>query len=772
MNDRKGRTSPVSNDSSKWFMPSWLVAGAAVALALASVLVPDAQEIALVGGAILLGSVVALRRGVLDADVVLFVSVVGALILGSHLVSVTLAHSTASDTASSVLALLAAIVLIVGLFGLYRARHDEPVPGIVGDGLIVGLGAAVVAWITLLQPRLDSDGSSVPLLVDGIYHPAAAVVLFLVSLIVFTDRYRQPVIALVAAPVVVAVVADLLLAADRTHRFGGGWATPLANALYIVCFGLVAAALLHPSASTLTVRQASPAGHGSLGRLIVTTSSLSIPFVVLAIARPEGPLDTAVRTVSAVVLAGAVTLRAVQAVQTARVTQSDLIRNAQTDLLTGLPNRALLLSQLNASLHDSWQGSQRPTIYFVDLDRFKTINDSLGHAAGDQVLRSVADRLLLASPYGSMVARLSGDEYVVLDPTSTGEPASIVADRLLEVFREPFTLSQGDVFVTASIGIASISANTRTTAEDLLRHADTAMYRAKDAGRNCMAFYDESMHERVAHRLAVETALYRALDRRELRLYHQPILDLDTGDVVGFEALMRWQQADGTMVSPAEFIPIAEDTGTIIPIGSWALLEALSQLRSWIDDAVCSPSATMSVNVSPRQLADPAFPSIVSEALMRAGVEPRSLWLEITESVMITEPELALATLQKLKSLGVLVALDDFGTGYSSLSLLQRFPLQRIKIDQAFVSGVADSPSDRSLVRTIIAMGTSLGLDLVAEGVESVHQLQVLRELGCHKAQGYLISHPVPPDAMRSTVSALERLGQSPLLRPSPLTTR
>ncbi|MEK7423159.1 MAG: EAL domain-containing protein [Actinomycetota bacterium] len=280
-----------------------------------------------------------------------------------------------------------------------------------------------------------------------------------------------------------------------------------------------------------------------------------------------------------------------------------------------------------------------------------------------------------------------------------------------------------------------------------------------------MAFYDESMHERIAHRLAVETALYRALDRQELRMFHQPILDLDTGEVVGFEALMRWQQGDGTIVSPAEFIPIAEDTGTIIPIGAWALLEALTQLRRWIDDGVCSPQATMSVNVSPRQLADPNLPSVVSEALSRSGVDPSLLWIEITESVMISEPELALATLQKMKALGVRVALDDFGTGYSSLSLLQRFPLQRIKIDRAFVQGVADNPSDRALVRTIVAMGISLGLDMVAEGVESLHQMQVLSELGCKKAQGYLISHPVPADAMRSTVSALERLGRFPLLR-------
>jgi EAL domain-containing protein (putative c-di-GMP-specific phosphodiesterase class I) len=337
---------------------------------------------------------------------------------------------------------------------------------------------------------------------------------------------------------------------------------------------------------------------------------------------------------------------------------------------------------------------------------------------------------------------------------------------LLDVFREPLALTQGDVFVTASIGVAAISATSSTSAEDLVRHSDTAMYRAKDAGRNCVAMYDESMHERVAHRLAVETALYRALDRRELRLYHQPILDLDTGDVVGFEALMRWQQADGTIVSPAEFIPIAEDTGTIVPIGTWSLLEALSQLRTWIDDGTCSPTATMSVNVSPIQLRDGNFPSIVHEALTRSGVPAELLWLEVTEGVMITEPELALATLQRLRSLGVRVALDDFGTGYSSLSLLQKFPLQRIKIDRAFVHGVADNPNDRSLVRTIVAMGLSLGLDMVAEGVESVHQLQVLSDLGCGKAQGFLISHPVPADAMRSTVAALERLGHFPGLRP------
>jgi EAL domain-containing protein (putative c-di-GMP-specific phosphodiesterase class I) len=299
----------------------------------------------------------------------------------------------------------------------------------------------------------------------------------------------------------------------------------------------------------------------------------------------------------------------------------------------------------------------------------------------------------------------------------------------------------------------------------VLRNADTAMYRAKDSGRNCVAFFDDSMHERISHRLAVETALYRALDRRELRLFHQPILDISTGEVSGFEALMRWQQADGTIVSPAEFIPIAEETGTIVPIGAWALLEALTQLRSWIDDGICSPDATMSVNVSPRQLSDPNLTSVIAEAISRSGIRPEQLWVEITESLMISDPESALARLQTIRDLGARLALDDFGTGYSSLSLLQRFPLQRLKIDRAFVRGIADNPSDQALVRTIIAMGHSLNLDMVAEGVETLSQLRVLDELNCQKAQGFLISHPVPAEAMRTTVAGLERMSSFPLLR-------
>ena len=274
------------------------------------------------------------------------------------------------------------------------------------------------------------------------------------------------------------------------------------------------------------------------------------------------------------------------------------------------------------------------------------------------------------------------------------------------------------------------------------------------------------MHQRAKQRLATETALYRALERRELRLVHQPIIDIDLGDVTGFEALMRWTTQDGTVIPPTEFIPIAEDTGIIIPIGGWALLEALIHLRNWINEGICAPDATMSVNVSSRQLHDPNFIAVVNEALTRSNMPAEQLWLEVTESMMITQPDQALKTLRELSSLGVRIAIDDFGTGYSSLSFLQRFPIHRLKIDKSFVSSLAIDNSARTLVKTIIVMAQSLGLDVVAEGVETVQQLHALGDLQCSQAQGYLISHPVEPHDMAQTLIGLSKIGKWPRLRP------
>ena len=382
------------------------------------------------------------------------------------------------------------------------------------------------------------------------------------------------------------------------------------------------------------------------------------------------------------------------------------------------------------------------------------------------MLVAVADRLRVVLPKHCVVGRIAGDEFVVLDPRSTSiNDAMMLADLVLESFHEPLALRQGDVFVSASIGVSTYRPSVTNSADDLLRHADTAMYRAKESGRNCVAVFDESMLESVTQRLAVETALYRALERRELRLVHQPIIDIHLGEVVGFEALMRWERDDGSTTSPAEFIPIAEETGIIVPIGSWAILEALTHLSHWISAGSCPRDATMAVNVSPRQLSDPNFVNVVSEALTRAHIPARQLWLEVTEGVMIAQPDQALAALTRLGELGVRIAVDDFGTGYSSLSLLQKFPIHRLKIDREFVHGVADNDDARALVRTIIAMCESMGLDMVAEGVESVRQLQALDELRCSKAQGYLISHPVSPEQIAATVAAVNEIGPWPRTR-------
>jgi diguanylate cyclase (GGDEF)-like protein len=477
---------------------------------------------------------------------------------------------------------------------------------------------------------------------------------------------------------------------------------------------------------------------------MTTTVSLIAPIIVLAITDPHDSTDRWVRTISVLVLAAAVMLRVIQSVRLNATTQDNLVRNALTDSLTGLPNRILMLEHIEKAIHSSWKTSLRPTVLFIDVDRFKSINDSLGHSTGDAILTEVARRLTTAIAPHATVARIAGDEFVVLDSTTESPTQSVMlAERILDALRDPMRGNSGDMFVTASIGVAYAVPDLRLSAEDLMQHADTAMYRAKSAGRNCIALFDDSMLESVTKRLDVETALYRALERNELRLVHQPIVDIDLGIVVGFEALMRWDRTGAGTVSPLDFIPIAEETGTIVPLGSWAINDALQQLRSWVDTGVCKPSTTMSVNVSPRQLHDPEFVTIVSDALNTSGVSPEQLWLEVTESVMISEPTQALSSLRQLNALGVRIAIDDFGTGYSSLSLLQKFPIQCIKIDRAFVNDLATDNATQNIVRTIIAMADAMGADIVAEGVENKDQLETLKAVHCHRAQGYLISPPV-----------------------------
>ena len=657
------------------------------------------------------------------------------------------------------------LTLVGGLLIVLQRRIGRDPIGVIADASILALGAWLVMWIFVVRALFDVSGSEpAVVLIKGLTFSLSAIVLFLLVTLLLGDSDNNAVIWLATAAVISSLLGDMLWALSDAERLD----VPLAvrNSPYVLALFAAAGTLLHPGVRNLTAQGAYRATRPIAGRLVLVTAGLAVPITVFVAIDAVDTRDRIVRGGSLIVLSIAVLARVIIAVRSNATLQARLITSAQTDALTGLPNRSLMLEHVDTALRTAWRDSRQPTVLFIDVDRFKNINDSLGHSAGDDVLVAVAERLRMVLPSHCVVGRISGDEFVVLDPQSKGpSEAMVLADRVLESFHEPLALRQGDVFVSASIGVSTYRPSVTNNADDLLRHADTAMYRAKESGRNCVAIFDESMLASVTQRLAVETALYRALERRELRLVHQPIIDVSLGEVVGFEALMRWDREDGSTVSPAEFIPIAEETGIIVPIGSWALLEALTHLSEWIAAGVSPRDATMAVNVSPRQLSDPNFVNVVSEALTRAHIPARQLWLEVTESVMIAQPDQALSTLTKLGDLGVRVAIDDFGTGYSSLSLLQKFPIHRLKIDRSFINGVADNDDARSLVRTIIAMCESMNLDMVAEGVESVRQLQVLGELRCLKAQGYLISHPVSPEAMASTVAAISNVGSWPRIR-------
>ena len=747
---------------------AWALVAVGLVTGLVHVLVTDGA----VGDALYLAATIQLAVGVVvglamhrpSTPTWAFVLAIAAFSVTAQILD-TLGNATSTRIISEAGFLAVQVTLAAALLVVTVRRSGTSLSRSLGDGLIVALGTWILIWIFLIQPSIDAIVEpNVVTGLRGLTLATSTVVLFLLASLLFSDANRTASVWLLSGAIALSLVGDLLYALDKSGHVSVS--TRFANAPYVTCLFLASATFLHPSVRGLSQRGSIRLRRPLFGRLVLTTLALIVPVVVISLVDPQDRLDRVVRAVSLFILATAVTARVIQAVRDNARSQSVLLGLAQTDPLTQLPNRNLMLDLISDALEQSWRADRRPAVLFIDVDRFKNINDSLGHGTGDDVLLAVAKRLRNALPDRASVGRISGDEFVVLDPESRGTADAMqLGEKVLAAFHEPLQVQPGDVFVSASIGVALGTPNGNLTAEELLRNADTAMYRAKDAGRNCIAVFDDSMLERVTQRLSIETALYRALERRELRLVHQPIIDIELGDVVGFEALMRWEQEDGSTVSPAEFIPIAEETGTILPIGSWALLEALSHLREWIDLGICPASASMSVNVSPRQLHDPNFTAVVSEALTRSRINAQQLWLEVTEGVMIAEPEQALVTLRRLNSIGVRVAIDDFGTGYSSLSLLQRFPIQRLKIDRAFISGIADDVNARSLVKTIIAMADALNLDTVAEGVESIRQLQSLADLRCAKAQGFLISHPVHPDAMESTLAALERFTNWPKLR-------
>jgi diguanylate cyclase (GGDEF)-like protein/PAS domain S-box-containing protein len=427
--------------------------------------------------------------------------------------------------------------------------------------------------------------------------------------------------------------------------------------------------------------------------------------------------------------------------------QQELVQRALHDQLTGLPNRTLFMDRLEHAIDRCTRRGRFVGVLFLDLDRFKLVNDNFGHDRGDQLLVDVAQRLRTCLRRIDTIARVGGDEFTILleDLTSAGD-AILIAERVMEALREPIRLDGQEVFVTASIGIALGDAAQSATGQGLLRDADVAMYRAKANGRAGYEVFRASMRESGKGRLKTEADLRRALARDELRLHYQPQVELATGRIVGFEALVRWEHPERGLLAPAAFVPIAEESGLVLPLGRWVLETACRQASEWCADPEIRRGIVMAVNLSPRQFRHPHLVDDLAQVLTRTRLDPDALEIEITEGTAMGDADATVRTLERLKTLGVRLAIDDFGTGYSSLSYLRRFPIDVLKVDRSFVAGLPGNGGDAAIIRSVVSLARALGLKAVAEGVETPAQLEELRALGCDQGQGYLFGKPVPAE--------------------------
>lgn len=638
---------------------------------------------------------------------------------------------------------LSSSFLIAGLIGLLRQRAPQ-------HGLDLFLGASLapvtmgfVLWVMLLELPHDA-GVSPSLLTVGVLAVVVDIALLaaMATLWRFDDDQRPAVI--VAALAVVAQTGEHVLQGAST-RFGGvdpRWGPAAA----VLSVGLWLAATMHPAATAEVPHQTSP--QGSLGhaqRLLITlTALMGGPALVVVYARRGSigqPLWVACGSAAVTVLVVVYLLRLAQ--RAAR-----LEHLAQHDELTGLANRSLYMDRLRLALARARRAQDGVAVLFVDLDRFKQINDSLGHSAGNEVLRIAATRLCRVIGEHDRVARVGGDEFTVLLPDVSDDTGmSRVCKSIVRAFERPFVLQHDEVFVTASIGVARYPEAGRDP-ETLVKNADAAMYKAKRRGRDTFEVYTRQINSLSKDRLSLETRLHSAIERDELQLFYQPKVAFDGGAIVGVEALVRWQHPERGMLAPASFVPLAEESGLIVQMDEWALERACTQAKEWQRGY---PAFAMAVNLSARHFQQRNVQDMVASVLRRTGLDPAFLELELTETLAQDDLEATRATLFELKDMGVHCSIDDFGTGYSGLSSLGRLPIDRLKIDKSFVERIADDKE--ALVTAVITLGHGLNLEVTAEGVETLSQFEFLRDQGCDAMQGYLFSKPLPPEKLATLLT-------------------
>jgi diguanylate cyclase len=631
-------------------------------------------------------------------------------------------------------------MLVATLVTLNRARGPLERHAL-ADGIIVCLGAGLVSTVLFVVPAIDiADRPIVMSLVQGFYPLIDILLVLLLLNLAFTTAsrlysYRAFVIGLTA-----------LLVGD----FGYAWigargeltGSPLLDLPFLLAYTFFGVAAIHPSMAWITKAVPSSEQPWSFMRLVLIIPALIAPgLVVLAIeANERGRILLGVVFVA---LVSTLLYRAVSAVHSLDRMQATFRFQARHDALTGLANRAELMDKVSRMQSARRRNDPPVWVLFLDLDGFKFINDSWGHETGDQLLVEVATRLQLITRTLGTVGRVGGDEFVISGPLTRNQAIEL-AMQVQATLRNPIEIEGLDLIVTASIGMAS--ATRGEDAEGLLRDADAAMYRAKGAGRDGYMIFDDSMRQSVRERVEIELALRHAVARGQLWIAYQPIVDLHTDRIAGCEALLRWTHPVRGEISPNEFISVAEETGMIIDIGAWVLQQAVHQLARWQRAGVVDRDFFMSINASTRQLRDHQLTKLAAELLTETGVRPCRLVVEITESVMMEQSELVNDVLAGLRDLGLRLSVDDFGTGFSSLSYLSRYPVTGVKVDRAFVDGLGDVPGDEAIVRAVTAMASALNLGVVAEGVETIAQRNILRQLGIQHGQGWLWGHAEAPE--------------------------